>query len=137
MLVIGALAVGDARYSDLDTTIPAISRRMLTLTGHVRQEHRTRRRPRRGRQGGHQHREAARPAQAVRRPRDLVPLGVGENGKPLHRVCVTGRSAAPAGVRGRGTVSPRSRRLSISRRRVPYGYTLDQNSASGRAGPRR
>ncbi len=32
MLVIGALAVGDARYSDLDTTIPAISRRMLTLT---------------------------------------------------------------------------------------------------------
>ena len=32
MLVIGALAVGDARYSDLDSTIPAISRRMLTLT---------------------------------------------------------------------------------------------------------
>ncbi|MFF1678843.1 winged helix-turn-helix transcriptional regulator [Streptomyces sp. NPDC058256] len=32
MLVIGALADGDARYSDLDTTIPAISRRMLTLT---------------------------------------------------------------------------------------------------------
>ncbi|MFE4952943.1 winged helix-turn-helix transcriptional regulator [Streptomyces sp. NPDC056653] len=32
MLVIGALAAGDARYSDLDTTIPAISRRMLTLT---------------------------------------------------------------------------------------------------------
>ncbi|MFD3926803.1 winged helix-turn-helix transcriptional regulator [Streptomyces sp. NPDC058614] len=32
MLVIGALAGGDARYSDLDTTIPAISRRMLTLT---------------------------------------------------------------------------------------------------------
>ncbi|MFC1438855.1 helix-turn-helix domain-containing protein [Streptacidiphilus sp. N1-10] len=32
MLVIGALAVGDARYSDLDTMIPAISRRMLTLT---------------------------------------------------------------------------------------------------------
>ncbi|MEU0034501.1 helix-turn-helix domain-containing protein [Streptomyces sp. NPDC006333] len=32
MLVIGALAVGDARYSDLDTTIPAISPRMLTLT---------------------------------------------------------------------------------------------------------
>jgi len=32
VLVIGALAGGDARYSDLDTTIPAISRRMLTLT---------------------------------------------------------------------------------------------------------
>ncbi|MEU3302190.1 helix-turn-helix domain-containing protein [Streptomyces sp. NPDC006678] len=32
MLVIGAPAAGDARYSDLDTTIPAISRRMLTLT---------------------------------------------------------------------------------------------------------
>ena len=32
MLVIGALAVGDARYSDLDTMIPSISRRMLTLT---------------------------------------------------------------------------------------------------------
>ncbi|MDV9172030.1 helix-turn-helix domain-containing protein [Streptomyces sp. W16] len=32
ILVIGALAGGDARYSDLDTTIPAISRRMLTLT---------------------------------------------------------------------------------------------------------
>ncbi|TXS42133.1 transcriptional regulator [Streptomyces sp. uw30] len=32
MLVIGALAAGEARYSDLDTTIPAISRRMLTLT---------------------------------------------------------------------------------------------------------
>ncbi|MEU2621267.1 helix-turn-helix domain-containing protein [Streptomyces sp. NPDC007157] len=32
MLVIGALAAGDARYSDLDTEIPAISRRMLTLT---------------------------------------------------------------------------------------------------------
>ncbi|MFF1688853.1 MULTISPECIES: winged helix-turn-helix transcriptional regulator [unclassified Streptomyces] len=32
MLVIGALAGGDARYSDLDTTIPAISRRVLTLT---------------------------------------------------------------------------------------------------------
>ena len=32
MLVIGALADGDARYSDLDTAIPAISRRMLTLT---------------------------------------------------------------------------------------------------------
>ena len=32
MLVIGALAAGDARYSDLDTTIPAISRHMLTLT---------------------------------------------------------------------------------------------------------
>lgn len=32
MLIIGALAAGDARYSDLDTTIPAISRRMLTLT---------------------------------------------------------------------------------------------------------
>ncbi|MER5685117.1 helix-turn-helix domain-containing protein [Streptomyces sp. NPDC002205] len=32
MLAIGALAAGDARYSDLDTTIPAISRRMLTLT---------------------------------------------------------------------------------------------------------
>jgi DNA-binding HxlR family transcriptional regulator len=32
MLVIGALAVRDARYSDLDTEIPAISRRMLTLT---------------------------------------------------------------------------------------------------------
>ncbi|MFD3441890.1 winged helix-turn-helix transcriptional regulator [Streptomyces sp. NPDC058685] len=32
MLVVGALAAGDARYSDLDTTIPAISRRMLTLT---------------------------------------------------------------------------------------------------------
>ncbi|MFE4648317.1 helix-turn-helix transcriptional regulator [Streptomyces sp. NBC_00121] len=32
MLVIGALAAGDARYSDLDTAIPAISRRMLTLT---------------------------------------------------------------------------------------------------------
>ena len=32
MLVIGALAGGDARYSDLDATIPAISRRMLTLT---------------------------------------------------------------------------------------------------------
>ncbi|MCX5094106.1 helix-turn-helix transcriptional regulator [Streptomyces sp. NBC_00365] len=32
MLVIGALADGDARYSDLDTEIPAISRRMLTLT---------------------------------------------------------------------------------------------------------
>ena len=32
VLVIGALAVGDARYSDLDTLIPAISRRMLTLT---------------------------------------------------------------------------------------------------------
>ncbi|MGW3410312.1 winged helix-turn-helix transcriptional regulator [Streptomyces sp. NPDC000888] len=31
MLVIGALAAGDARYPDLDTTIPAISRRMLTL----------------------------------------------------------------------------------------------------------
>ena len=31
-LVIGALANGDARYSDLDTAIPAISRRMLTLT---------------------------------------------------------------------------------------------------------
>ncbi|MFE9606564.1 winged helix-turn-helix transcriptional regulator [Streptomyces hokutonensis] len=26
------LAGGDARYSDLDTTIPAVSRRMLTLT---------------------------------------------------------------------------------------------------------
>ncbi|MFD3450801.1 winged helix-turn-helix transcriptional regulator [Streptomyces sp. NPDC058691] len=32
MLVIGALADGDTRYSDLDTEIPAISRRMLTLT---------------------------------------------------------------------------------------------------------
>jgi DNA-binding HxlR family transcriptional regulator len=32
VLVIGALANGDARYSDLDTVIPAISRRMLTLT---------------------------------------------------------------------------------------------------------
>ena len=32
VLVIGVLAVGDARYSDLDTAIPAISRRMLTLT---------------------------------------------------------------------------------------------------------
>lgn len=32
MLVIGALAAGHARYSDLDATIPAISRRMLTLT---------------------------------------------------------------------------------------------------------
>ncbi|MGW1704057.1 winged helix-turn-helix transcriptional regulator [Streptomyces sp. NPDC002206] len=32
MLVIGALAAGDARYSDLDTAIPALSRRMLTLT---------------------------------------------------------------------------------------------------------
>ena len=32
LLVIGALAGGDARYSDLDTAIPAISRRMLTLT---------------------------------------------------------------------------------------------------------
>ncbi|MFE5815651.1 winged helix-turn-helix transcriptional regulator [Streptomyces sp. NPDC056479] len=32
MLAIGALAAGDARYSDLDTAIPAISRRMLTLT---------------------------------------------------------------------------------------------------------
>ncbi|WP_089099289.1 winged helix-turn-helix transcriptional regulator [Streptomyces hyaluromycini] len=32
MLVIGALAAGDARYSDLDTEIPAVSRRMLTLT---------------------------------------------------------------------------------------------------------
>ncbi|WP_234336804.1 winged helix-turn-helix transcriptional regulator [Streptomyces xylophagus] len=32
ILVIGALAAGDARYSDLDTLIPAISRRMLTLT---------------------------------------------------------------------------------------------------------
>ena len=32
MLVVGVLAVGDARYSDLDTAIPAISRRMLTLT---------------------------------------------------------------------------------------------------------
>ncbi|MFE5029110.1 winged helix-turn-helix transcriptional regulator [Streptomyces sp. NPDC056656] len=32
MLVIGALAVGDARYSDLDTAIPALSRRMLTVT---------------------------------------------------------------------------------------------------------
>jgi len=32
LLVIGALAGGDARYSDLDTKIPAISRRMLTLT---------------------------------------------------------------------------------------------------------
>ncbi|MFC5201765.1 winged helix-turn-helix transcriptional regulator [Streptomyces kaempferi] len=32
MLVIGALANGDARYSDLDTTIPALSRRTLTLT---------------------------------------------------------------------------------------------------------
>ncbi|MEU9150974.1 helix-turn-helix domain-containing protein [Streptomyces sp. NPDC048417] len=32
MLVIGALAAGDARYSDLDTLIPAVSRRMLTLT---------------------------------------------------------------------------------------------------------
>ncbi|MGW1802493.1 winged helix-turn-helix transcriptional regulator [Streptomyces sp. NPDC001984] len=32
MLVIGALAARDARYSDLDTMIPAISRRMLTLT---------------------------------------------------------------------------------------------------------
>jgi DNA-binding HxlR family transcriptional regulator len=32
MLVTRALADGDARYSDLDTEIPAISRRMLTLT---------------------------------------------------------------------------------------------------------
>ena len=32
VLVIGVLAGGDARYSDLDTAIPAISRRMLTLT---------------------------------------------------------------------------------------------------------
>jgi DNA-binding HxlR family transcriptional regulator len=32
MLVIGALAARDARYSDLDTMIPALSRRMLTLT---------------------------------------------------------------------------------------------------------
>ncbi|MER5521490.1 winged helix-turn-helix transcriptional regulator [Streptomyces sp. NPDC002763] len=32
MLVIGVLAAGDARYSDLDTAIPALSRRMLTLT---------------------------------------------------------------------------------------------------------
>ena len=32
VLVIGVLAVGDARYSDLDAAIPAISRRMLTLT---------------------------------------------------------------------------------------------------------
>ena len=32
VLVIGALAAGDARYSDLDAAIPAISRRMLTLT---------------------------------------------------------------------------------------------------------
>ncbi|MFD3376728.1 MULTISPECIES: winged helix-turn-helix transcriptional regulator [unclassified Streptomyces] len=32
MLVVGVLAVGDTRYSDLDTAIPAISRRMLTLT---------------------------------------------------------------------------------------------------------
>ncbi|MFC9848639.1 winged helix-turn-helix transcriptional regulator [Streptomyces sp. NPDC060223] len=32
MLVIGVLAVGDARYSELDTAIPAISRRMLTHT---------------------------------------------------------------------------------------------------------
>ncbi|MEB8336935.1 winged helix-turn-helix transcriptional regulator [Streptomyces endophyticus] len=32
MLVIGVLAVNDARYSDLDTAIPALSRRMLTLT---------------------------------------------------------------------------------------------------------
>lgn len=32
VLVIGALAGGDARYSDLDTAISAISRRMLTLT---------------------------------------------------------------------------------------------------------
>ena len=32
VLVIGVLAGGHARYSDLDTAIPAISRRMLTLT---------------------------------------------------------------------------------------------------------
>ncbi|MET7780102.1 helix-turn-helix domain-containing protein [Streptomyces mirabilis] len=32
MLVTRALADGDARYSDLDTEIPAIPRRMLTLT---------------------------------------------------------------------------------------------------------
>lgn len=32
VLVIGVLAGGDARYSDLDAAIPAVSRRMLTLT---------------------------------------------------------------------------------------------------------
>ena len=32
MLVVGALADGDTRYSDLDTAIPGISRRMLNLT---------------------------------------------------------------------------------------------------------
>jgi DNA-binding HxlR family transcriptional regulator len=32
MLVIGVLATGEARYSDLDAAIPALSRRILTLT---------------------------------------------------------------------------------------------------------
>ena len=32
MLVIGVLANGEARYSDLDAAIPALSRRILTLT---------------------------------------------------------------------------------------------------------
>ena len=32
MLVVGALADGGTRYSDLDTAIPGISRRMLNLT---------------------------------------------------------------------------------------------------------
>ena len=32
MLVVGVLANGEARYSDLDAAIPALSRRILTLT---------------------------------------------------------------------------------------------------------
>ena len=32
MLIVGALADGATRYSDLDTAIPALSRRMLNLT---------------------------------------------------------------------------------------------------------
>ncbi|MFI7650484.1 hypothetical protein ACIBTZ_31060 [Micromonospora sp. NPDC049460] len=46
-----------------------------------------------------------------------------------HRVSVVDRAVEFAGVRGRGTVSPRSRRLSMSRRKVPYGSMFDQNSA--------
>ncbi|SCF67303.1 hypothetical protein GA0115254_110716 [Streptomyces sp. Ncost-T10-10d] len=60
-----------------------------------------------------------------------------ENGSFIHgpeavqRVRATDRSAVSAGVRGRGATSPRSKRLFMSGRKVPYGLTLDQNSTVG------